>query len=276
MNQLNFTTTINAPAQKVWKVLWSDPTYRQWTAVFQEGSHAKSDWNEGSKIYFMDGKGQGMFSIIEKKIPEVQMTFKHMGEMKDGVETVSTWSGALESYYLSEENGVTTLRTEVDITDDFADYFTGTFPKALARIKEISENPVWLSIEATVAAGIDKVWSYWTSPGHITHWNFASDDWHCPSATVDLQPGGKFSSRMEAKDGSFGFDFGGVYDDIKQNEYINTSLGDGRKSNVVFSAAENGTKINGTFVAEETNTYELQQFGWQAILNNFKKYTEAN
>lgn len=276
MKQLNFTTTINAPAAKVWKVLWSDPTYRQWTAVFQEGSHAKSDWNEGSKIYFLDGNGHGMFSIIEKSIPEVQMTFKHMGELKDGVETVSAWAGAHESYYLSEENGITTLRTEVDITEDFADYFNNTFPKAIDRIKSISENPVWLTIEASVAADIDKVWNYWTGAGHIVNWNFANDDWHCPSATVDLRPGGTFTSRMEAKDGSFGFDFYGTYDEIRPKEYIGSSLGDGRKSNVSFHPENGRTRISGTFVAEESNPYDMQQFGWQAILDNFKKYTEAN
>lgn len=276
MNQLTFTTTINAPAQKVWKVLWSDPTYRQWTTVFQEGSRAVSDWNEGSKILFVDGSGSGMHSIIEKKVPEAQMTFKHIGEIKDGVETVSSWEGARESYFLSEENGVTALRCELDTVGEMAEYFNNTFPRALARVKEISENPVWLSIEAVIAADIDKVWNYWTGADHITKWNFASDDWHCPAATVDLQPGGKFSSRMEAKDGSFGFDFWGVYDEIKPKEYINTSLGDGRKSNVVFSNDGSGTKINGTFIAEESNPYDLQQFGWQAILNNFKKYTESN
>lgn len=137
-------------------------------------------------------------------------------------------------------------------------------------------NATKITIESTVHAPVDKVWKLWTLPEHITKWNAASDDWHSPFAENDLRVGGKFASRMEAKDGSFGFDFGGIYDQVVTNELIEYTLGDGRKVEVHFTANGNETKVVETFEAESTNPVEMQQGGWQAILNNFKKYVEAN
>ena len=137
-------------------------------------------------------------------------------------------------------------------------------------------NKTVLTIKSTVKAPIEKVWKFWTEPAHIKNWNNASDDWHTTRAENDLRVGGKFLSRMEAKDGSFGFDFGGVYDEVKTNELIAYTLGDGRKVKVFFSGKDGETKIESTFEAEGTNPIEMQQGGWQAILDNFKKYTETN
>ena len=133
-----------------------------------------------------------------------------------------------------------------------------------------------ITVENTINAPVEKVWEYWTKPEHITQWNNASDDWHTPRAENDLRAGGSFVSRMEAKDGSFGFDFGGVYDAITTNEYIEYTLGDGRKVKITFTADGNKTKVVESFEAENTNSIEMQQGGWQTILDNFKKYTEAN
>jgi uncharacterized protein YndB with AHSA1/START domain len=133
-----------------------------------------------------------------------------------------------------------------------------------------------ITIQTIINAPIEKAWQYWTSPEHITQWNNASDDWHTPRAENDLQIGGKFTTRMEAKDGSFGFDFGGVYDDVKTNELISYTLGDGRKVSITFSGNENETTVTETFEIEEENPADMQRAGWQAILDNFKKYTEAN
>jgi uncharacterized protein YndB with AHSA1/START domain len=132
-----------------------------------------------------------------------------------------------------------------------------------------------ITVATTVHAPVEKVWEYWNKPEHITKWCNASDDWHTPRAENDLKKGGKFSSRMEAKDGSMGFDFGGVYDEVKPNEYIEYTIGDGRKVKINFSAAGNETKIAESFEAEDTHPIEMQQAGWQNILDNFKKYTEA-
>lgn len=136
-------------------------------------------------------------------------------------------------------------------------------------------NPVTIKVEAIVHAPVESVWKYWTEPKHITKWNQASDDWHTPYAENDLRAGGKFVSRMEAKDGSFGFDFGGVYDEVNMNESISYTLGDGRKVKIDFIRQGDDTKIIEAFEAEETNAIEMQQAGWQAILDNFKKYAEG-
>ncbi len=133
-----------------------------------------------------------------------------------------------------------------------------------------------ITVEATVQAPVEKVWSFYTSPEHIKKWNNASPDWHTPHAENDLRVGGKFLSRMEAKDGSFGFDFWGIYDEVKTNELIAYTLGDNRKAKILFDSRSNSTVVTVTFEAETENSIELQKGGWQSILDNFKKYTEAN
>lgn len=137
-----------------------------------------------------------------------------------------------------------------------------------------NQNNAKVTIETIVHAPVEKVWKYWTEPEHITKWNSPSDDWHTPSAENDLRAGGKFSSRMEAKDGSFGFDFAGVYDEVNLNEFISYTLGDERKVEISFISQENNTKIIEVFDPESQNPIEFQQQGWQAILDNFKKYAE--
>ncbi|MBL0065026.1 MAG: SRPBCC family protein [Bacteroidetes bacterium] len=133
-----------------------------------------------------------------------------------------------------------------------------------------------ITIEALIEAPVEKVWKYWTEPAHIVKWNNASDDWHTPHAENDLRVGGKFLSRMEAKDGSFGFDFGGVYTEVKQHEKIDYVLGDNRTVKITFISNGNQTKVLETFDAENENSLEMQRTGWQMILNNFKKHVESN
>ena len=137
-------------------------------------------------------------------------------------------------------------------------------------------NKTAITVKTTVEAPVEKVWKYWSSPEHITQWNNASDDWHTPRAENDLRTGGKFLARMEARDGSFGFDFGGVYDEVRENKYIAYTMGDGRKVEVTFSGNKNETNVEETFEAENENSHEMQKTGWQAILDNFKKYTETH
>jgi uncharacterized protein YndB with AHSA1/START domain len=132
-----------------------------------------------------------------------------------------------------------------------------------------------ITVENTIHAPVQKVWDNWTKPEHIIRWNNASDDWHTPHAENDLRPGGSFVSRMEARDGSFGFDFGGVYDAVKPNEYIEYTLGDDRKVKIDFTAQGNSTRVTENFEAENTHSLEMQKTGWQAIMDNFKKYTES-
>ncbi len=131
-----------------------------------------------------------------------------------------------------------------------------------------------ITIRTTVEAPVEKVWEYWTEPNHITKWNAASDDWHTPFAENDLRLGGKFLSRMEAKDGSFGFDFAGTYDEVKTNEVIAYSMEDGRTVSITFKANGDKTEIVETFDPESENPVDMQRQGWQAILDRFKNYVE--
>lgn len=132
-----------------------------------------------------------------------------------------------------------------------------------------------ITVEATVNAPVEKVWSSWSGPEHITKWCQASDDWHAPHAENDLRTGGKFKTTMAAKDGSFSFDFDGVYTNVEQHRVIEYAIADGRKVKITFEATGNQTKVFEIFEAEETNPVEMQRGGWQAILDNFKKYTES-
>lgn len=133
-----------------------------------------------------------------------------------------------------------------------------------------------IKITATVNSDIDNVWKTWTEPEHIKHWNNASPDWHTPRAENDLRNGGKFITRMEAKDGSMGFDFGGTYDEVLPNKNIRYTLDDGRKVDINFVETNEGISITETFEPESQNPEDMQRQGWQGILDNFKKYLESN
>lgn len=117
---------------------------------------------------------------------------------------------------------------------------------------------------------------YWTSTEHMTKWNFASPEWHCPQATNDLRKGGKYFARMEAKDESFGFDFEAIYNEVIPQKRLVYTMPDGRKVTTVFEVHGKGTKVTTNFDAEKQNPKDMQRDGWQSILNNFKTYTELN
>ena len=138
------------------------------------------------------------------------------------------------------------------------------------------ETKTKITVECIVNSNIEKVWKYWTTPKHIEQWNYASDDWHTPKASNDLKVGGKFSSTMAAKDGSFSFDFGGRYTEIQEYKLIKYTMDDGRMASIDFIAIGGTVEIVETFEAENQNSIELQRSGWQAILNHFKKYVENN
>lgn len=133
-----------------------------------------------------------------------------------------------------------------------------------------------ITVQTHANASTEKVWKFYSTPEHVVKWNNASPDWHTPKAENDLKVGGKFLYRMEAKDGSFGFDFGGTYDQVKENEMFAYTMGDGRQVEVIFEPEGEKTKVTVIFDAETENSEDMQQQGWQAILDNFKKYVEAN
>ena len=137
-------------------------------------------------------------------------------------------------------------------------------------------NSTKITVGTTVASNPAKAREYWTHPQHIVKWNFASEDWHCPKAENDLRVGGKLKSRMEAKDGSFGFDFEGIYDEVEKEKKITYSLADGRRANTTFEDLGGKTKVTTVFDAENTHPIDMQRDGWQSILENYRKYLESD
>lgn len=145
MIRLNFTIKIEAAREKVWNILWNEFTYSKWTSPFGEGSRALSDWHEGSKVLFLAASGEGMYSSIEKMIPNNIMEFKHLGSVKDGKEEpvdadANEWYGSMENYILTENSGMTELEVEIDAVDEYVDFFKKAFPEALQKVKELAEN----------------------------------------------------------------------------------------------------------------------------------------
>ena len=133
-----------------------------------------------------------------------------------------------------------------------------------------------ITVDTTIKASPEKVWKYYNEPTHITAWNSASDDWHTPSSSNDLRVGGRFTHRMEARDGSQGFDFSGVYDEVVENKHIAYTMDDGRKATVDLEDDGETTKVTVVFDVENEYPLDFQKEGWQSILNAFKTYTEAN
>lgn len=132
-----------------------------------------------------------------------------------------------------------------------------------------------ITVQTLVKTSLQKVWDAWTLPEHITKWCFASEDWEAPSAENDLRSGGSFKTRMQAKDGSFGFDFGGTYSAVTEHALIEYSMDDGRKVKITFEETPGGALVVESFDPESENPEEMQRAGWQSILDNFKKYTES-
>ena len=144
MQRKKYSVNINAPKQKVWQILWSDDSYGKWTSVFCEGSYAVTDWKEGSRVHFLSPGGNGMYSTIAGKEDNRFMSFRHDGEMKDGVELPlddksREWAGATENYTLSEDNGTTELVVDMDFVETHETYFDEHFPKGLQLVKELAE-----------------------------------------------------------------------------------------------------------------------------------------
>lgn len=131
-----------------------------------------------------------------------------------------------------------------------------------------------ITISTTTSASVGRAWRAFTTPADIIHWNFANDDWSCPSAEIDLRVGGAYKARMEAKDKSFGFDFEAVYEEVEPHKALTLLMGDGRRARTTFEAVGTETKVTTVFDAEAQNSLDMQRSGWQAILDNFRRHIE--
>jgi uncharacterized protein YndB with AHSA1/START domain len=279
MKKLAFTISIKAPKEKVWYSLWDEENYENWTTAFCDGSYAISSWEEGSKIHFLSPSGGGMYSKISENKPFESMVFAHIGNIDNLKELplddeTKQWTGCEERYTLTEENEITTLTVSVDALEQYSAFFEGSFPKALENIKAIAENPTVKSITVRTAieATVEQVWHFFTQPEHITKWNFASDDWHCPAAKNNLQVGGTFNYTMASKDEPVAFDFEGTYEAIETHKKIVYKIADGRKVLVKFDVLDDKVILTEIFEPENVHSIALQRDGWQAILDNFKKH----
>ena len=286
MKRNEYKTVINAPRERVWQVLWGEKSYQDWTSAFAEGSRVETNWEEGGKVLFLNAENEGMVARIEEKKEPEKMVFKHLGMVyKNGEEDlesekVKAWSGAEEIYILKEDGQGTELVVKMDLAEGYEAFFDQAWPKAFEKICKLAESEKQesreISVRTKIKAPVKQVWEYWTEPKHITKWNYASPDWHSPSAENDLRENGRFSYRMEAKDGSAGFDFEGTYDKVEPLKHIAYTLDDGRRTKIAFREEGNVTLVAETFDADPSHSMEMQQNGWQAILENFKAYVEGN
>lgn len=278
MKTVSFSININTTPDKVWFVLWNNRFYGKWTRVFAENSYAETDWKEGSDYRFLVPKGDGIFGKIISCKPTAEIIFEHLGEVKNFTnqpesESSKLWNGVQEKYFLKEENGSTILSGCMDVPTEFEKYFSETFPKAMDLVKQYAEN-FMIEVTVDIAVPVEKAWDYFTKEQHIIHWNFASPEWHCPIAKNNLTKGGSFNYRMEARDGSMGFDFEGIYTGVGLYKKISYQMADGRKVEIEFSPSPVGTVVIERFDPEYENSFDLQYGGWQAILNNYKSYAE--
>ena len=275
----NYSIDIQAGADKVWFALWDLNAYRIWTRVFSEGTYVVTDnWKKGSKVHFLNPDGNGIFSHIDENVPNEKMFFTHLGHIKNFQEqplneaTVS-WSDAKENYTLQENGGITSLQVFIQSEDAYVSFFDASFPKALEMVKSMAEN-FFITIESEINMDLQQVWKAWNSPEDIVHWNAASDDWHTVRAFNDLKEEGTYTYRMEAKDGSMGFDLEGKYTKVEPYHTIDSVMCDGRIVKVQFSSIHAKTIIRQSFEPETIHSIELQRDGWKAILDNFKKYCD--
>lgn len=287
MNQVKYSIIINARPEVVWETITDPRKYEEWTYIFSEGSFFDGGWNQGDSIRFLTinshNKPEGMISeIAESKYP-TYISIRHLGFIMDGVEDTTRKESepAYENYTLELLNeDQTKFTVDMDIEEEYIEMFEDVWPKAMEKVKEISEDakskPMKITIRTRISRPIQTVWEGFTRSEHVTKWNHASDDWHCPEAVNNLVEGGGFDYTMASKDGKVSFHFEGKYTKIIPHEQICYVLDDGREISVNFSSIDGGVAIEETFDAEGTHTLLQQRQGWQAILDSFAKYTEQN
>jgi uncharacterized protein YndB with AHSA1/START domain len=278
MSILEYEQKIEAPAPKIWQVLWQEQTYSEWTSVFNAGSYAISDFTEGSEFQFLSPNGSGVYGHIAKCVPNAFIEFQYEGEVRayQKIDSDFDWKKVRESYrFIEDEKGIL-LSVSLVGMQEHASFFNTAFPKALLNVKKMAEEPLFLTVDAFVKGSLGEIWELWVQPNHIMEWNHASDDWHTPFAENELKKDGQFCYRMAAKDGSVSFDFKGIYSKVIKEAEIAYTIEDGRLVTVTFEQVGNQVHIQEKFEAETLHSLSLQEQGWNAILAQFKRYAESN
>ncbi|MFM2231127.1 MAG: hypothetical protein RL607_2385 [Bacteroidota bacterium] len=275
MITLHFEHYMNASPERVWNALWDDANYQQWMDAFSVESKALTDWEIGSKVYFVTANGDGMESEIEECLLHQRIVFHHLHQLKDGkvVTTGPTWNGYKEKYELHPQGSGTLLTMSLDTLDHYADYFKVAFPKAFAIVQVLAEQPEQtISVTTAIPRSLETVWDAFTQPEQVVHWNQASPDWHCPKAVGTLAVGESFTYTMAAKDGSVAFDLVGIYDEIEPMHFLRYHFEDGRQITVNFDVMGDTVYVTQTFQPESIHPTAMQRMGWKSILESFKKH----
>jgi len=290
MKKINKYVDINTSREVIWGAIINPSKYQLWTSAFHEGSYFEGGWQKGDHIKFLLADDQGHTTGIYSEIAESDylkhISIKHFGLVNDDIvdytsEEVKKWAPSFEKYYLEKiDNNHTRFTVEVEADDEYFTHLNEVWDLGLVKLKEVCEKNLGafasITVEVLVEESLHQVWDYWTLPEHITEWNFASEDWHCPKAINHLFNGGYFVYTMAAKDGSMSFGFAGTYTDVVEDSYIMNQLDDDRMMKVTFQkVGSDQTKVIETFDAEDINTLVLQKKGWQSIINNFKKFVES-
>lgn len=289
MKTINQSIEIQATKETIWASIVNVNKYKVWAESFHEGSTFEGIWQKGAKLKFLanDEKGEPMGMISEvvvfdhlKDISIQPLGFFGGGEEDFSSDELQKWTPTLESYHIETvSEGVQKFSVTQTVPDEYFDMLNDSWKPALEKLKEVCEKNLCafhaITIEATINGSVDDAWLYWITPEKMMKWNFASEDWHCPRASVDLRVGGDFTATMAAKDGSMAFDFGGTYTEIIDKKRLYNQLGDGRMMWVDFEVlSPTQVKVVETFEAEGENSLDMQRAGWQAILNNYKKAIE--
>lgn len=278
MKTLKQAIVIQATPATIWSAIISDHKYRIWTDVFQENSQFSGVWQIGEELQFTDGVGGILAKVTTLEYPDT-IELNYIGIVDAGTpiyltSEASDWARATETYSLASlAPDLTRFSVEISCPNDAYLEFEQMWSEGMIAFKHVCESSDHDFTSLTVSQTVDKpvadVWSHWTTPTSITSWNFASPDWHCPTAVHDFRVGGHFSYTMAARDESFQFDYSGTFTAIVPNEYLQLLLDDGRQVAIHFIKVGETTAVFEVFDAETQNSHELQLSGWQAILDNF-------
>ena len=281
MKRIRLERTFQATQELLWELIVDPVHYRYWTEAFSVGSDFIGDWSKDSLMHFVSeeqGLLNGMIAKIEERNYPESISIHHIGLLIDGVSDYDSpyakeWTPSYENYRLIKLDATQCLfQLEQDLPEEHASSMLQAWELAFDKIATylVSSDTIGkvITLREMSIHTPSYLWHKLTTPDRIMTWNFASPDWHCPNATIDLQIGGEFHYEMAAKDGSVSFDFWGTFVEIIPNKKLSFVLGDGRAVTIEFSESIHGTLLKEYFEPEQENNLDLQRSGWLAILRN--------